>query len=599
VNLHDLVSQLIVDTQGTPTGGFWHVTWDSSLGVFRPEIAICATILAVLLARLFRTTRRIDAAWIALAGTLLALAGTIPWHLTTDAASYARMEVFTGMLVYDGFTALMRSVLLVFLVLFILLTKLSGVPEREDGPDIYVLALGATLGFCLMTAANHLMMVFLAVEMASVPSYALAGLLKRDRLASEASLKYAVYGGGAAGIMLYGISLLAGLVNAVHLPTVAQRLSVALPGMSAEELTVLGVACLMIAVGLAFKLSAVPFHFWCPDVFEGATAEIGGFLSVASKAAALALLVRVVVGVSSLPPPDYQPGERTAVAQRMVAASVPGAGLYSVQDSVAATRDGAPGPSVAAAPLVTPAGGSDGDHLEQLRSLLGRLVALLAIVTCTFGNLAAYGQTNIKRLLAYSTIAHAGYMMMAVPPLLALLGSDPRGAQGAVAALLIYIAVYLFMNLGAFAIVALLRERMHSEEIADYAGLLRRCPGVAICFSIILLSLVGLPPLSGFMGKFAVFASLVDAFRATGSAYLMVVLFVGGLNTAVSLFFYLRIVRLMTMLPEPESRAPFELSLGTAPGLYVLVITLPTALFLLGWEYLNALAWAAARSLFV
>ena len=119
----------------------------------------------------------------------------------------------------------MRGVLLLFLILFIVLTKLSGVPERDDGPDIYVLALGATLGFCLMVAANHLMMVFLAVEMASVPSYALAGLLKRDRLSSEASLKYAVYGGGAAGIMLYGISLIAGLVNAVHLPTVAVRLS--------------------------------------------------------------------------------------------------------------------------------------------------------------------------------------------------------------------------------------------------------------------------------------------------------------------------------------------------------------------------------------
>ena len=150
------------------------------------------------------------------------------------------MEIFTGMLVYDGFTAFMRGVLLSFLVLFIVLTKLSGVPDREDRPDVYVLVLGATLGFCLMVAANHLLMVFMAVEMASVPSYALAGLLRRDRLASEASLKYAVYGAGAAGIMLYGISLIAGLVNAVHLPTVALRLSTALPTMGAEELTVLG-----------------------------------------------------------------------------------------------------------------------------------------------------------------------------------------------------------------------------------------------------------------------------------------------------------------------------------------------------------------------
>ena len=226
-------------------------------------------------------------------------------------------------------------------------------------------------------------------------------------------------------------------------------------------------------------------------------------------------------------------------------------------------------------------------------------MALLAIVTCTFGNLAAYGQTNIKRLLAYSTIAHAGYMMMAVPPILALLGSDVHGAQNAVGSLVIYISVYLFMNLGAFAVVAFLRNAMHSEEIADYAGLLRRCPGVAICFSIMLLSLIGLPPLSGFLGKFAVFAALTDAFRATGKAYLMVLLFAGGLNSAISLFYYLRIVRLMTMMPEPESHRPFSLPLASSPGLYVLLVTLPTALLILGWERLNALALAAVRSLFV
>jgi NADH-quinone oxidoreductase subunit N len=598
VNLHDLVSQLIIDTKGSADSSIWSITSDSSLGAFRPEIVICVTMLAVLLFRLFRAGRRIDAAWIALAGTLLALWWAAPWRLATDSASYQRMEIFTGMLVYDGFTALMRGVLLVFLILFIALTKLSGVPDREDGPDVYVLALGATLGFCLMVAANHLMMVFLAVEMASVPSYVLAGMLKRDRLSSEASLKYAVYGAGAAGIMLYGISLIAGLVNAVHLPTVALRLSAALPTMSPEELTVLGLACLMIAVGLAFKLSAVPFHFWCPDVFEGATAEIGGFLSVASKAAALALLVRVVVGFGWLAPAGVHPGERSTAATQVTAGVRAAGGFLSVADAVPASRaDVSKSGTRVASAAVVPAAGSG--NLGQVRSIMSSLLALLALVTCTFGNLAAYGQTNMKRLLAYSTIAHAGYMMMAVPAMLALLGSDVHGAEGAVAALVIYIAVYLFMNLGAFAVVALLRDAMHSEEIADYAGLLRRCPGVAICFSIILLSLIGLPPLSGFLGKFAIFAALTDAFRATGGASMMVLLFVGGLNTAVSLFYYLRVVRLMTMAPEPESRTPFVLSMASLPGLYLLLVTLPTVLFILGWEYLSALALAAARSLFV
>jgi NADH-quinone oxidoreductase subunit N len=441
-------------------------------------------------------------------------------------------------------------------------------------------------------------MVFMAVEMASVPSYVLAGMLRRHQLGSEAALKYAVYGAGAAGIMLYGISLIAGLVNAVHLPTVASRLAEMLPTMGPEQLTVLGLACLMIAVGLAFKLSAVPFHFWCPDVFEGTTAEVGGFLSVASKAAALALLLRVVVGFGWIVPEGVRPGERSGNAAGVMARSEvdrdPGS---VVKVSAASTEDSTSLVSLSRSHVVDSA--TSQLNLERARYYLSRLVALLAVITCTFGNLAAYGQTNIKRLLAYSTIAHAGYMMMAIPPLLALLGTDVQGAQYAAASLAIYISVYLFMNLGAFAIVAFLRNAMRSEEIADYAGLLRRCPGLAICFTIILLGLIGLPPLSGFLGKFVVFASLTDAFRATGEAYLMAVLVIGGINTAISLFYYLRIVRLMTMFPEPETRGPFSLPLVSLQGAYITLLTLPTAFLIVGWERLNEVIMAATQSLFV
>ena len=212
------------------------------------------------------------------------------------------------MLVYDPFTIFMRSVLVGFAFLFTIFTKLSGIPDQEDGPDIYTLILGATLGMCLMASANHLLMIFMAVEMASVPSYVLAGLLKGRRVASEAALKYSIYGAGTAGVMLYGISLLAGMFNTAHLPTLAVRMAEAMPGMAPGELMVLALAGLMIVVGLAFKLSAVPFHFWCPDVFEGATAEVDAFLSVASKAAALALLVRVALGLGALPPPERLAG---------------------------------------------------------------------------------------------------------------------------------------------------------------------------------------------------------------------------------------------------------------------------------------------------
>jgi NADH-quinone oxidoreductase subunit N len=246
----------------------------------------------MLILRLFKLTARLNAFWIAIIGSTVALYYAAPFeHLVGD--GLPRRELFGGMLVYDSFAIYVRSILLVFVILFAVFTRLSGIPDREDSADFFCMVLGATIGLCLMSSANHLLVIFLAVEMASVPSYALAAMLKGRRQASEAALKYSIYGAGAAGVMLYGISLLAGMLNTAHLPTLAMNLSAALPTMDGPETMVLALAGLMVGVGLAFKLSAVPFHFWCPDVFEGASAEINAFLSVASKAGALALFPAV------------------------------------------------------------------------------------------------------------------------------------------------------------------------------------------------------------------------------------------------------------------------------------------------------------------
>ncbi|MFM8709262.1 MAG: NADH-quinone oxidoreductase subunit N, partial [Planctomycetia bacterium] len=345
--------------------------------------------------------------------------------------------------------------------------------DHEDGADFYTLVLGATLGMCLMASANHLLMVFMAVEMASVPSYALAGLLKGRKASSEAALKYAVYGAGAAGIMLYGISLMAGLLGTCHMPSMATEIArVVDAGTAGGSVMVLALGGLMVAVGLAFKLSAVPFHFWCPDVFEGAAAEIGGFLSVASKAAAVALLLRVCFGLG------VSPTEGGAAAANLSAST-----LWS-------------------------AGG-----LGSTRHFIVYLVGLMAAVTCTLGNLAAYGQTNMTRLLAYSTIAHAGYLMMAVAAAVALVGVDPAAAREAVAAVAFYLATNHVIKQGAFASVALLRNKLRSEEIDAYAGLVRSSPGIVVATAVVLVSLIGLPPLAGFVAKFLVFSSLRSLFR--------------------------------------------------------------------------------------
>jgi len=514
------------------------------------------------------------------------------------------MEIFTGMLVYDTFSVYVRSILLAFAVLFVIFTKLTGIPDREDGPDIYSLVLGATIGMCMMASANHLLTVFLSVEMASVPSYVLAGLVKGRKHASEAALKYSVFGAGAAGVMLYGISLIAGLLNTAHLPTIAAQLADKFSGPlpPTEELTVLALGGLLISVGLAFKLSAVPFHFWCPDVFEGATAEVNAFLSIASKAAALALLIRVALGVTALPPEGFAPGERTAAIQAAGAGSrqatnqETGADVYVAfatknEDTAAVSDQDDPQSAI-----------RDPQSASPVRAFTAKLIAFFAIITCTFGNLAAYGQNNLKRLLAYSTIAHAGYMMMPVAAAVAMSGINNAGAERAIAALAIYMAVYLFMNLAAFAVIAFLRNAMRSEDLADYAGLVRRYPLTVVCFAITLFSLIGLPPLAGFIGKFAIFASLVEGWQSVEGAgqpgfYLLLLLLVGGINTAISLFYYLRVAKVMTIDEEPRDRPPFAYSDISLSGAFLWLITLPTALLIVSWDWLNEITLAAARNL--
>jgi NADH-quinone oxidoreductase subunit N len=569
VTLYELIHSLTRDSITSAAG-------------FEGELTICATIVLILLLKIPRITSRIDSFYVMLAGSAVALYLVGPWHPLERAS-----ELFTGLLVYDTFTVYFRTLLLFFAVLFAIFTRISGVPDRDAAPDVYALVLGATLGMCIMASANNALMVFLGVEMASVPSYALAGLLKGRRQSSEAALKYAIYGAGTAGIMLYGISLLSGVLGSAHIPTMAVRLAELLQPANLEAQVgldthmVLALGGLMVMVGVAFKLSAVPFHFWCPDVFEGASAEVNAFLSVASKAAALALLARVAIGFGYIAPPlEPAPTEQAAA--------------FSVADDPAAAKT-APAAPASAQPARPPAFKPLADRAAQIAALapardyVWRVLAFVAAITCTFGNLAAYGQTNIKRLLAYSTIAQAGYMMMPVPAAVYLAGSDPEAASAAMSAMVFYAGVYLFMNLGAFAVVAFLRNALHSEQIADYAGLIRRAPITVICFAIILISLIGIPPLAGFFGKYQIFLALV-------SAEMWTLLAIAGLNTVVSLYYYLRVVKIMTFDAEPETRRPLAMSF--IPGTYVVLVSLPVVIFGIWPENLNALARVATRQLF-
>jgi len=557
-------------------------TLSTSMPLVRPEACLAVSIVLILLLRTLPLLKKLDSGLVALGGVCFALwyawsdvralPGS-PWALVNVSA--ARVELFTGLLVYDSLTAYVRLLLMGFLVLYILFTKVSGIPDHEDGADFYTLMLGATLGMCLMASANHLLMIFMAVEMASVPSYVMAGLLKGRRTSSEAALKYAVFGAGAAGVMLYGVSLLAGVLGTCHLPSMALRLADLSASGGLETCgIILALGGLMMSVGLAFKLSAVPFHFWCPDVFEGAAAEVGAFLSVASKAAAIALLVRVAFGL----------GVGVDMGDAVV--------VLDSSNSTATFQGVAPLHSQKVPEFVV-----DSQRLvalEDVRHFIVSLIGLLAAVTCTFGNLAAYGQTNIKRLLAYSTIAHAGYLMMPVAAGLAMAGINPQGSQAAIAAVAFYLGTYVFMNLGAFAIVAVLRNQLRSEEIASYAGLVRTSPGIVVAMAVVLVSLIGLPPLAGFVSKFLIFASLYQAISSGAERPMMILLLVlGGVNTVVSLFYYLRVVKVMTADPPPEQGRHAEIPMVSLSGAMITGIVFPVVFLGVFWSGLYVLAMLA------
>jgi len=461
--------------------------WDM-LGPFIAELVLVLTIIAVLIAPFFRRSNALTGA-ISLLGIVVALVCLL-WVWPIDAGMR-----FADMLVSDRFAVMWKVLLLVFaggIILMWFSTSAAGMHEG-DGVEFFTLLLGATLGMCLMGSTGNLLMIFMVVEMASLPSYVLAGFRKTSVAGSEASLKYVLFGAATAAVMVYGLSFLYGLYGTLQLEQIA-------PHLAERGGIPLAVGLAGIIVGLGFKISAVPFHFWCPDVFEGAAVDVAAFLSVASKGAGLVLLLRV---------------------------------------------------------LSTLAEGADPLAAGRILSALAIVIGVLGAITATVGNVAAFVQTNMKRLLAYSSIAHAGYMLCL--PSLLVPGAAGDGANTAVAgALLLYLAVYLFMNLGAFTVVGMVWRQTGSENIQDYAALGRRNPVLALCMAAFLFSLVGLPPFAGFVAKLNVMLVLGE-----GGGWWWALVGVIGVNTILSLYYYVRVVRMMYLVDS--DRPALELSpLGSA-----------------------------------
>lgn len=449
-----------------------------SLRLVMPELWLAMGMCAVLIAPfLGKRVPGLPAAASA-ASLLLALLSAA----ATAGGNNAAVTIFGGMLGVDPFSQFVKAVILLFALLVLLQWLLIGKRQTAAGdlPDFLCLLLGAALGMCLMASASNLLMIFIATESASFPSYALAGFRKKRRNAAEGSLKYVIFGSATSAVMVYGMSLIYGVTGTLDVP------GVALFATTQGVAPMLAVGFMAMLVGFAFKLSAVPAHLWCPDVFEAAPTEVTTFLSVASKAGALAMLVRTLASFGEAAPA----GHFTALAAS---------------------------------------------------------VAVLGSVTAFWGNLVALRQTNIKRLLAYSSIAQAGYMIMGAS--LVPMSDTPAAAS---AAILFYLVVYLFMNMGAFTVVAAIAQRTGSEDIRDYAELRRRSPALALFLSLFLLSLFGMPALGGFMAKI----NLAVAMMSLGPAgfALIAVLFI---NTLISLYFYLRPLHYMYLVRDTQDRPVF------------------------------------------
>ncbi len=353
--------------------------------------------------------------------------------------------------------------------------------------EFYLVVIVSSLGACLMSSAADLIMVFLALETTTIPLYVLAAFNRGDGRSSESGMKYFLFGSFASAILLYGLSLLYGFSGQTNLYDLAKFFTTS--AFSTNAIPVL-IAIALIVAGFGFKISAAPFHFWTPDVYEGAPTPVVAFLSVASKAASFALLVRFFLAV------------------------FPGTVVINGQ---------------------------------EIQSFWTNLAAALAVISMTLGNVVALAQRNIKRLLAYSSIAQAGYTLIGVAALQA------AGQQQAVAAIAFYMFMYTFTNLLAFGVIILFSETTGSETIADLAGLSRRNPMLALAMTIALLSLGGVPPAAGFFGKFFLFQAAVQS-------NLVWLAMVGVLNSIVALYYYLVVIKVMYVDHSEDEDKPIKVS---------------------------------------
>ena len=448
-----------------------------------PELVVVGVLCLVLVADLFLPDDR-KGVLPSLAG--LGLLGALVPVLTL-AVDGADRTMFGGAYAVDNFALVTKALFLVAGYVTVLLsTNYIAEGDYAEG-EYYFLLLSSILGMTVMASARDLITIFVALEMLSIPAYLLAGWRKRDPKGNEAGVKYYLMGVFATGVLLYGMSLLYGVAGTTELGGIAEALA------TGESVPVISLAVVFVVAGFAFKVSAVPFHTWAPDTYEGAPTPITAFLSVSSKAAGfVALLQLVVIGFA--------------------------------------------------------------EQAEVVRPLMWAL----AVLSMTIGNVVALRQTNVVRMLAYSGISQAGFML-APMAVVGQIGGDT------LTSVVTYLLIYAAMNLGAFAVVMAVARKTGSAEIPSFGGLINYAPSLAVLMTVFLFSLAGIPPLAGWLAKFVAFRAVVNA--DTGWAYALAV--VMAVNSVISLAYYANVAKEMWMNPAPDGdqtpvRVPVSLTAALA-----------------------------------
>lgn len=481
----------------------------NSLVFFWPELLLSVTIITAILADLFYSKK--DSFKV----VYWSLGGMFLTYIAIRLQDIEPTSLFMGTVAHDPFSQFFKILILISTAIVMLMSLVSGELKKYRMGEYFSIMTIMTFGLFLMTSSIDILMVYLAIEIVSIMSFFLAGYLKRNSLSNEASLKYVIYGAFSSGIMLYGLSILFGLTGSTNFFEMQKAISL----LGTDSNLALVLSTVFILVGFGYKISAVPFHFWTPDVYEGSPSTITAYLSIAPKAAGFALMLRFfnqVFGDMSI----------------------------DISTSWSAIND-VPWPE---------------------------LIAVLSAATMTVGNLVAIQQNNVKRMLAYSSIAHAGYMMMALPMM----------SNSSIEGVMMYLIMYLFMNLGAFFVVIYVKDQIGGEDYNSFDGLGWKMPYVAIPMTLFMVALTGLPPTAGFVGKFYIFAAVIES----GSRFYWLA-FVGVINSVISLYYYIRVVRHMYLLGERND----EFINPSSKLVLSLLVVLAIPSFVFGWYFSPIAEW--------